>query len=82
MRTVFNEHNSIVKLLLDQPEMETNEKDRFGLMALHPAAGGNNPKVARRLFLHPAFNSTNSTDAKGLCSPDEGCECADLFDLS
>ena len=65
MWTVFKGHNSIVKLLLDQSEMKTNEKDRFGLTALHPAAWGNNPKVARRLFLHPAFNSTNSTNAKG-----------------
>ena len=34
-------HNSIVKLLLDQPGVKTNEKDNDGWTALHWAADSN-----------------------------------------
>ena len=37
MWAVRNKHNSIVKLLLDQQGVKTNEKDIYGLTALHCA---------------------------------------------
>ena len=62
---VCNGHNSIVKLLLEQPAVKVNEKNIAGLTALHFAAGGNNPEGARMLLLHPGFNSPNSTADNG-----------------
>ena len=62
---VCNGHNSIVKLLLEQPAVKTNEKNNDGATALHYAAADNNPEVARMLLLHPDFNSANSTDSYG-----------------
>ena len=62
MCAVWNSHNSIVKLLLDQPSVKVNEKDNFGRTALHCAARYNNPEAARLLLLHPDFNSANATD--------------------
>ena len=59
---VCNGHNSIVKLLLEQPAVKTNEKNNDGATALHYAAADNNPEVARMLLLHPGFNSANSTN--------------------
>ena len=61
MWAVGNGHNSIVKLLLDQPAVKVNEKDDDGWTALHFAAWSNNPEGARMLLLHPGFNSPNST---------------------
>ena len=65
MFAVYNGHNSIVKLLLEQPSVKVNEKDHIGLTALHHAAGGNNAEGARMLLLHPTFNSANSTNKLG-----------------
>ena len=62
MWAVANSHNSIVRLLLDQPAVKVNEKSNFGFTALHWAAWRNNAEGARMLLLHPAFNSANSTD--------------------
>ena len=42
MWAVLESHNSIVKLLLDQPGVKVNEKNNFyGLTALHFAVGRN-----------------------------------------
>ena len=66
MWAVLESHNSIVKLLLDQPGVKVNEKNNFyGLTALHFAAMCNNPEGARLLLLHPAFNSANGTTNSG-----------------
>ena len=65
MWAVSNGHNSIVKLLLEQPRVKTNEKDNAGWTALHLAAYGNNAEGARMLLLHPGFNSANLTDNVG-----------------
>merc|ERR1712165_562383 len=55
--TVYMRHNSIVKLLLDQPGVKINEKNNLGHTALLCAADENNPKVARMLLLHPTMDS-------------------------
>jgi len=65
MCAVINKHNSIVKLLLDQPSVKVNEKLNSGKTALHFAAGANNPEGATLLLLHPGFNSANATDNLG-----------------
>ena len=65
MWAVGNGHNSIVKLLLDQPAVKVNEKDDDGWTALHFAAWSNNPEGARMLLLHPGFNSADSTNNDG-----------------
>ena len=65
MWAVGNGHNSIVKLLLEQPAVKTNEKDNYGYTVLHLAALVNNAKGARMLLLHPGFNSANATNSSG-----------------
>ena len=65
MSAVRESHNSIVKLLLDQPGVKTNEKDNDGFTALHWAAWKNNREAARMLLLHPTMDSANSKDIDG-----------------
>ena len=65
MGAVWNKHNSIVKLLLDQPAVDVNVKDKWGQTALHDAASANNAEGARMLLLHKDFNSANVTDNWG-----------------
>ena len=62
---VGRKHNSIVKLLLDQPAVDVNVKNNFGRTALHHAAWSNNAEGARMLLLHKDFNSANVTDNAG-----------------
>ena len=65
MWAVMKGHNSIVKLLLEQPAVKTNEKNNYGYTALHFAVGFKNAEGARMLLLHPGFNSANSTNDDG-----------------
>ena len=65
MWAVWNNHNSIVKLLLDQPAVDVNVKDNDGWTALHYAAISNNAEGARMLLLHKNFNSANVTNNSG-----------------
>ena len=65
MRAVWSNHNSIVKLLLDQPAVDVNVKDICGGTALHYAAEFNNAEGARMLLLHKDFNSANVTSKNG-----------------
>ena len=64
MWAVFRKHNSIVKLLLDQPAVDVNVKNIRGRTALHWAAETNNAEGARMLLLHKDFNSANVTNKK------------------
>ena len=65
MWAVGKGHNSIVRLLLEQPAVKVNEKNIAGSTALHYAAQCNNPEGARMLLLHPGFNSPNLTNNFG-----------------
>ena len=66
MCAVGCKHNSIVKLLLDQPAVDVNVKDNvFDGTALHWAASANNAEGARMLLLHKDFNSANVTGNNG-----------------
>ena len=65
MCAVLKKHNSIVKLLLDQPAVDVNVKDKWGQTALHDAASANNAEGARMLLLHKDFNSANVTSNNG-----------------
>ena len=65
MRAVGKKHNSIVKLLLDQPAVDVNVKDNDGKTALHWAASANNAEGARMLLLHKDFKSANVTNNWG-----------------
>ena len=65
MQAVMYNHNSIVKLLLDQPAVDVNVKDKWGRTLLHIAAKNNNAEGARMLLLHKDFNSANVTDNNG-----------------
>jgi len=65
MLAVCQKHNSIVKLLLDQPGVETNEKSHGGFTALLWAAIVNNREAARMLLLHPTMDSANAKDIIG-----------------
>ena len=65
MWAVWFKHNSIVKLLLDQPAVDVNVKDKWGQTALHRAAYVNNAEGARMLLLHKDFNSANVTNNNG-----------------
>ena len=63
MGAVGNKHNSIVKLLLDQPAVDVNVKNIDGQTALHWAAY-DNAEGARMLLLHKDI-SANVTDDFG-----------------
>ena len=65
MNAVENKHNSIVKLLLDQPAVDVNVKNNDGRTALHYAAVFNNAEGARMLLLHKDINSANVTNNNG-----------------
>ena len=69
------EHNSIVKLLLDQPAVDVNVKDKWGQTALHDAASANNAEGARMLLLHKDFNSANVTDYFGTTALMDAVKC-------
>ena len=69
MIAVKMSHNSIVKLLLDQPGVKINEqiidgslytRNYRGWTALHWAAWHNNREAARMLLLHPTMDSANA----------------------
>ena len=75
MRAVWHKHNSIVKLLLDQPAVDVNVKDNDGWTALHYAAEFNNAEGARMLLLHKDFNSANVTDDFGTTALMDAVKC-------
>ena len=54
-----NEHNLIVKLLLEQPMLDLNLTNSLGNTALHCAAELNNVEAVRMLLADPRLNTAN-----------------------
>ena len=65
MWAVESKRNSIVKLLLEQPTLDLNLKDRSGWTALHSAAFYNNVEGVKLLLADPRLNTHNHKDNNG-----------------
>ena len=65
MLAVMNKHNSIVKLLLEQPTVDLNLTDHQGYTALHYAANHNNVEAVQLLLADSRFHSVNLKDSHG-----------------
>ena len=65
MLAVEFKHNSIVKLLLEQPTLDLNLTDLNGMTALHSTAFYNNVEGARLLLADPRLNTHNHKDNNG-----------------
>ena len=59
MLAVLNKHNSIVRLLLEQPTVDLNCTDIHGYTALHYAAFQGDVEAVRLLLAAPRLNTTN-----------------------
>ena len=58
MYAVWNSHNSIVKLLLEQPAVKVNEKDNLdGRTALYSILGQNHLSYVPRALQTPLYSS-------------------------
>ena len=62
MVAVEKKHNSIVKLLLEQPTLDLNLTDRDGWTALHFAASHDNVAAVKLLLADPRLNTHNHKD--------------------
>ena len=58
-------HNSIVKLLLEQPMLDLNLTDSWGETALHIAVFNDNVEGVKLLLADPRLNTHNLEDADG-----------------
>ena len=65
MLAVRNKHNSIVKLLLEQPTLDLNSADQEGKTALHWAAYKNNVEGTKLLLADLRLNTHNHKDYDG-----------------
>ena len=65
MWAVTKKHNSIVKLLLEQPTLDLNWADGYGLTALHFAADSDNVEGMKLLLADPRLNTHNQKDNMG-----------------
>ena len=65
MLAVMKGHNSIVRLLLEQPTLDLNLSDNGGTTALHFAAQYDNAEVVRLLLFDPRQNCVNPKDNYG-----------------
>ena len=65
MLAVLQEHNSVVRLLLEQPTLDLNCTDSQGATALHHAADGDNAEAAKMLLADPRLNTANLKDEYG-----------------
>ena len=66
MLAMMEKHNSVVKLLLEQPRLDLNCTDGNGRTALHFAAMFDNVQGVRLLLADPRLNTHNHKDTKGL----------------
>ena len=65
MLAVMKGHNSIVRLLLEQPTLDLNFTDKSRATALHYAAQHGNVEVVRLLLADPRQNCANLKDGYG-----------------
>ena len=65
MVAVGNRHNSIVRLLLEQPTVYLNCTDSFGKTALHHAARSDNAEAVQLLLNDPRLNTANHKSTIG-----------------
>ena len=65
MRAVIGKHNSIVRLLLEQPTLDLNCTDDGSQAALHFAAMFDNVEGTRMLLADPRLNTHNHKDNEG-----------------
>ena len=68
MCAVMRGHNSIVRLLLEQPTLDLNLTDGEGYTALHYAAKCDNVEAVRLLLADHRLNSVNLKDSYGKTS--------------
>ena len=66
MWAIMNEHNSIVRLLLEQPTVDLNATDSFEQTALHHAVYENNVEGVQLLLADPRLNTANPKDKWGM----------------
>ena len=59
MSAICNGHKSVVKVLLEHPDIEVNEKRDDGRTALHYAALVDNVEVTRMLLKHKGLDLMN-----------------------
>merc|ERR1711872_823126 len=59
MSAICNDHKSVVKLLLEHPDIEVNEKRDDGRTALHYAVLVDNVEVTRMLLKHQGLDLMN-----------------------
>ena len=65
MGAVSNFHNSIVRLLLEQPTVDLNGTDALGKTALHHAAESDNVEGVRLILADPRLSTANHQDNMG-----------------
>ena len=65
MLAICNGYKSVVKLLLEHPDIEVNDKSDDGRTALHYAVLVNNVELARMLLKHKSMKSANATNDDG-----------------
>ena len=66
MWAVDNKHNSVVRLLLEQPTTDLNRTDLNGETALHHAAVNGNVEAVQLLLADPRLTTANLQNKNGL----------------
>ena len=66
MLAVFNNHNLVVRFLLEQPSLDLNCTNVVGKTALHFAVLGDNVEGLQLLLADPRLNTVNHKDKDGV----------------
>ena len=64
MRAVDRGQENIVKLLLQQPNIDLNVKSRYGSSVIHTASFSDRPAVLELLLSHPQCKSLNTMEGE------------------
>ena len=65
MIALFNRHNSVVELLLQQASQDINRSDNYGTTAIHYASASDNVTGLRMLLGDPRLTSVNARNQLG-----------------